>query len=266
MIRIEHDGKDFFLDGELIDKEEYAITQQKKINDYLGRWNLRVRPLKLGDLPKLEEKDENDLDHIDKICGKDDGVLSDMLKQYFDQIREQEENFFDESESVKQEYIDDIVPIVIVKENRKEWKEEIKDWVQKDEWEEKIYCFLAEHFHEDEILSFSVTYMNKNNIKNGLYFESSCTLQSHHCSKSLNYFIRVYAILEMIKNNEPIKFIWGCMAGSDQNKLKNIHINRGCNISENEYCKRNPEFQCNISSFLNVFFSKMESYNWPNCK
>lgn len=264
MVEIDIKDDNIYLDGGIVDKKQFAITFQEKINNFLREWNLGIRPLTFSDLSKLEEKDEDDLDHIDKLCGKDDDILSDMLRQYFEQIMEEE---FE-----KNTLENDIVPIVILKGKKEEWEEEKKEWVKTEEWDEKIYCFLAEHFYQEdkslsEILSFSVTYMNKNNIKNGLYFETSCTLQSHHCSKSLNYFIRVYSILEMLKNDEPIKFIWGCMAGNDQNKLRNIHINRGCNISQNDYCRRNPEYQCNISSFLTVFFNKMEKYSWDqSCK
>lgn len=258
---IEIKDNDIFLNGDLIDKKEFGSRFQEKINYFLHRWNLHVRPMKLGDFSKLYEKDENNLDNIDKICGDDNDVLAQLFKGYLDKIRYEERHRFIKNR-VKQEDID-ITPIVIVK-----GEPPLGDVEQKIEWLEKMYCFVAEHYDKNkinEILSFSLTYMNKNNEKNGLYFDTSCTLQSHNCSKSLNYFIRVYAILEMMKNNEPINFIWGCIAGDDIDRLKKMHIGRGCEIKEKTYCRRNSSFNCDVSSFLNVFFGKMETYKWDGC-
>ena len=126
--------------------------------------------------------------------------------------------------------------------------------------------------YKSEILSFSVVIDNYNNVKDGIYFEASCT-KKDKCSASLNYFIRVYAILELLKIYN-FSFIWGCMAGHDMDKLKAMHEGRGCVINGKSNAKvkdeagRCNQYQCEIENFINTFFDKLikqQKYNWPNC-
>jgi len=69
------------------------------------------------------------------------------------------------------------------------------------------------------ISSISTTVYNYLDVNDSLYFETSCTDPYMKCGGGINYFIRVYLIFELLKDNK-LEIIWGTMAGNDMLKLK----------------------------------------------
>ena len=66
------------------------------------------------------------------------------------------------------------------------------------------------------------------------------------------------------------------MAGSDMEKLKKMHRERGCIIDGdkdankeriNDIHNRCKQYECEIENFINIFFDRLfkNKYNWPNC-
>lgn len=110
----------------------------------------------------------------------------------------------------------------------------------------------------EQIISFSIaTYDTE---RYDLYFELTCTLRNKEkrsdvYSKNTNYFICAYMILEALRNKTKLKSISGDMGG-DLEKLKPYHTKKGCTIEGNK-------FKCDIIKYLNIFFEKMDSFNWP---
>ena len=225
------------------------------INNHLKTWNLSVRHLIFSDIAQLKR---GGLDsYASKICGEEDADLGDLLLGKLKQIE-------DECKLIDCSKID-LKPIVVLKKAGS--LKSLDTDPSLDDWSEKIYIFVG--LYKDDILSFSSTIYNYDDVKNSLYFEASCTDQNSTCGKSLNYFIRAYSILELLENKETIEFIWGCMAGADLVKLKAIHEGRGCEIHGQGYGqdKRGScnQYRCNIIVFLNKFFLKLNGYKWDGC-
>jgi hypothetical protein len=229
---------------------------KRLINDHLKTWNLSVRHLIFSDIAKLKEGGRV-YSYASRICGEEDEELGNMLLDKLDEIE-------DECRDVDCTQID-LKPIIVLKKvgSTKALDEELSVYG----WSEKIYIFVG--LHKENILSFSSTIYNYDDVKNSLYFEASCTDQTNMCGKSLNYFIRAYSILELLENRENIEFIWGCMAGSDLQKLEAIHEGRGCQIYGQGYDQdkkgRCNQYRCDIIVFLNKFFSKLKGYKWNGC-
>jgi hypothetical protein len=225
------------------------------INDHLKKWNLYVRHLIFSDIAQLKRGGTVD-SYASRICGEKDADLGNLLLDKLEQIKDECKDCGDEI---------DLKPIVVIKEagDSKAFDTELSLAA----WSEKIYIFVG--LHNEDILSFSSTIYNYDDVKNSLYFDASCTDQTNSCGKSLNYFIRIYSILELLENNENVEFIWGCMAGADLVKLQRIHESRGCEIHGPKYGqdKRGScnQYRCDIVVFLNKFFSKLNGYKWDGC-
>ena len=267
------ENEKYMISGKIVKKDIFCKKAQTYINNFLKKYNLRVRSLFFSDKKKLTDR------YITyTLCNKNDNVAASLI------------DFIDQIDIDKKEK--KIKP-VLKKENK-------LDLIYEDKiYEKKIYVFIGEHFKSkskskskskklrrktfavrqendnksnSDILSFSVVIDNYNNIKDGIYFEASCT-KKDKCSSSLNYFIRVYSILELLKTYD-FSFIWGCMAGEDMDKLEAMHKGRGCDINGKNNKKVNDtqgrcnQYECEIKNFINIFFDKLikqEKYHWPGC-
>lgn len=109
-------------------------------------------------------------------------------------------------------------------------------------------------FYENRIISISIIEMTDI----GLYIDTSCTAPTNKrvkgCGGGVNYFIRAFAILDMLAINGYFEKIYGTMTG-DLEYLKRYHINKGCSIDEKNY-------SCNTFKYLNIFFHDIHSYKW----
>jgi hypothetical protein len=268
------ENEKYMISGKIVKKDIFCKKAQTYINNFLKKYNLRVRSLFFSDKKKLTDR------YITyTLCNDNDNVAESLI------------NFIDEIDIDKKEK--KIKP-VLKKENKLDLSNEDKIY------EKKIYVFIGEHFKSkskrskskskklrrktfavrqendnksnSDILSFSVVIDNYNNIKDGIYFEASCT-KKDNCSSSLNYFIRVYSILELLKTYD-FSFIWGCMGGDDMDKLEAMHKGRGCDINGGNNKKINDiegrcnQYECEIKNFINIFFDKLikqKKYDWPGC-
>ncbi len=109
-------------------------------------------------------------------------------------------------------------------------------------------------FYENKIISMSVIEMTDA----GLYIDVSCTTPTRKrkrgCGGGVNYFIRAFAILDMLINNGYFEKIYGTMSG-DLEYLTDYHTKKGCIIDGKNY-------SCNTFVYLNIFFNNIHSYKW----
>lgn len=209
---------------------------KKKIDHYLNKFNLIIRPFKRDDLSFLESYDE-----WENLCGDMSIVIPIILSDMKDVIKKDKNvdlSNFTHNNNTRLTYV------LCHKLN-----EHIMGFVSAIiNYDDDAFKHMAHPLHG----------VYKNFIKQDtLYVELGCSSQKYNSIVTgTNYFIRAYILLVSLENR-PVNILWGQVSGSvdgDRDKLFKLHVTRGCS----RY-KKTDYYMCDVLTFLSEFFRRLDS-------